>query len=549
MLLMKGQNLKKSYGDRVIVALEEFSLYGGDRIGIVGLNGEGKSTFLKLLTGEIMCDEGVIERYGDVAYIPQLEPAISQEPETHEESFVKSSFLDIREKERTRLSGGEETRLKIDQAMQRNASILLADEPTSHLDLEGIKQLEKALNHYKGAVVLISHDRAVLNNVCGKILEIEDGKVTVYKGNYDDYEKAKKIKKETQLFEYEAYQKEKQRLLQAATDKKEQSDNMKKAPSRMGPSEARLHKGSTRQKKGKVSEQSKTLLKRLSLLEEKEKPKEQSEVQFDLEYFTSLHAKYAVRGEHLDKYFNNRKLFKDFSFMLPTGSKCALLGENGTGKTTLLNMIKEDSAEGMILPEQAKIGYFTQDLSYLNMNDTILESIKESSPYPERFIRTICARLLFKGDAVFKKIESLSGGERAKVALAKVFLGDFNILMLDEPTNYLDIFTQGQLIEILKAYPGTLLFVSHDRHFIHSLADQIIIFQKEKEPVYHNGSYQEFIDKKAVPAASIESHNEKMLIEIELTSVLSQLSMDPEDAVKEQLEKRFQQLVKLKNRL
>ncbi len=456
--------------------------------------------------------------------------------------------MDEKKQDQLYLSGGEETRLKIDQAIQRNAGILLADEPTSHLDLEGIKKLEKVLQRYKGAVAIVSHDRSLLNNVCNKILEIENGKATLYKGNYDNYESAKKREREEQAFEYEAFQKEKQRLLLAALDKKDQSDRIKKAPSRMGPSEARLHKGSTRQKKGKVSEQSKRLLKRLSMLEEREKPAEQPSVQFDVQYFKKLHAKHAIKAEHLKMTINKSVLFNDFSFALPSKAKCAIIGENGTGKTTLLNMIKDGTYENLILSEKAKIGYYTQDLSSLPLDETILESIKNSSPYPETFIRTICARLLFKGDAVYKKIESLSGGERAKVALARIFLGDFNVLMLDEPTNYLDIYTQNQLIEILKAYPGTLIFVSHDRYFIESLADRMIVFSKSKEPVFYNRPYAEQRKEPADSPGLDENQDQDLVIELELTNVLSQLSMDPGKNEKEKLEKRFQQLIKLKNR-
>lgn len=541
MLLMKGQQIKKSYGEREIISLDQFSIYDQDRIGIVGLNGSGKSTLLKLFASEIVPDEGVIESYTTIAYIPQLEDIYH----IAADHFPVGNFLNSKEDLQTTLSGGERTRLKIDQALNTRAPLLLADEPTSHLDLDGIVKLEETLISYKGAVVLISHDKTLLNHVCNKIIEVEDGNVAFYKGNYDDYESTKERIRANQLFEYETYLKDKERLMQAAVEKKEKSEQMKKAPSRMGNSEARLHKGSTRQKKGKVSEQSKRLLKRLAMLEEKEKPKEDVHVAFDLKYFYTLHAKYAVQAKELSFSFGKKKIFNDLSFTVPTGASCAIIGGNGAGKTTLAKLINSKPIENLTISEKAKIGYYTQDLSQLDGSKTILEEIKENSRYPEAFIRTICARLLFAGDAVLKKIGDLSGGERAKVALAKIFLGDYNVLLLDEPTNYLDIHTKNELTAILKAYPGTIIFISHDRDFIQSLADQLLIFHKTKAIESFCGSYLEWDQKQQGPGSNDLNHD-SLILEMELTSVLSQLSTAEDPQEKQKLEKRFNELLQLK---
>lgn len=535
MLILEAKGIEKSYGDRLIFKLDELQVQHDERIGIVGMNGAGKTTLLDILSGESIPETGYVIHHGMTAVLPQLNDTEKRADVDIEAKWQVHRLSD------ENLSGGERTRRKIATALGRQADMLFADEPTSHLDLNGIEMLEKELKQYKGAVFLISHDRELLDAVCTKIIEIENGEIHEYPGNYSAYREQKAHQKERARFEYEQYTKEKKRLQAAAQEKMRKVQSMKKTPKRMGNSEARLHKMEARQKKAKLDRNVKAIESRIEHLEKKEKPKEQEAVQFDIQFFAPVHGKFAIRLERLTKRFDGRTLFRGLSCTIKPGMKVALVGKNGAGKSTLLNMIAHEE-EGVQLAGSGKLGYFHQDLSTLDKEKSILKNVSEESPYPETMIRTVLARLLFKREDVFKPVGALSGGERVKVSLAKVFLGDYNILLLDEPTNYLDIFTQEELEGVLTAYPGTIVFATHDRHLMNRLTDHVLVIEDENA-VFFEGNYEQYV--KSREQSSTNTDEQTILkLENELAEVIGRLSMLQTEDSKQELENRYQWLLK-----
>lgn len=539
MFVLEARHIKKSYGDRLIVQLEELQIHDQDRIGIVGLNGAGKTTLMHLLSGLEKPDEGQVVQHGRVSVIAQLD-----ENEFDQSTLELESKWKVRMLEKETMSGGERTRQKIAQAFADQATVLFADEPTSHLDLEGIEMLEKSLRKYKGAVLLISHDRELLDSVCSKILEVENGEVCGFNGNYSEYREQKKRQNNRAWFEYQQFAKEKRRLQAAAVEKATKVKQMRKAPKRMGISEARLHKRSVNKKKGKLDKNVKAIESRIEHLEKKEKPKECESVQFDIQAFSPIHGKIALQLEGVSKSFGKRTLFHEISCSIKPGMKVALVGKNGAGKSTLLKMIASGE-EGVRIAGTGKIGFFHQNLAVLDDHKTIYENVSEDSPYSETMIRTMLARMLFKREEVFKPVSILSGGEKVKVALVKIFLGDHNILLLDEPTNYLDLITYEELENVLEVYPGTVLFASHDRRLINGLADHVIVFEDEGNAGISEGNYEQYLNRRVNPKPSGDRDElELMKWENELAEVIGRLSFAEKEDEKQELENRYQALLK-----
>ncbi|MBY0005713.1 ABC-F type ribosomal protection protein [Priestia aryabhattai] len=537
MLLLEAINIEKSYGDRLLFQAEKLQVHRGERIGIVGKNGEGKSTLLHILMKKMSPDQGIVQTYGRAALIPQLDvqPTSAVSPEMKSQWSVPA--------EADFLSGGEETRKKIAAALSSGAELLAADEPTSHLDVKGVEKFEEEMKSFTGSLLLISHDRELLNRLCTSIWEVEGGKIHCYEGNYQEYVTQKKHAVERQQFEYEQYVKEKQRLELASEEKSQKSKSLKKAPSRMGNSEARLHKRAVGKQKAKLDRSAKAIETRIEKLEKKEKPKEMEEIHFDLSQFHQVHSKQVLSFDKVSASAGNHILFQNLKGGVKPGAKVAIVGKNGAGKSTLLNMI-EQRTEGITVAKPVKLGFFHQRLENLDPAKSILENIKEDSPYTEQFIRTVLSRLLFKREDVYKKVEMLSGGERVKTALAKVFLGNYNVLLLDEPTNYLDLHTKEALQEVLKAYPGTILFVTHDRYFVKKLATHVLTLKQSKAEL---AAIED--TGKSKKASQQQNEAEKLALQLELTKVISELSITPEGKDKQRLEKRYEELLEERKRL
>ncbi|ENQ3105939.1 macrolide transport system ATP-binding/permease protein [Bacillus sp. 491mf] len=535
MTILTARNIEKSFGDRTLFTLQALDIHAHDRIGIVGVNGAGKSTLLQILSKEIEPDEGTITHYGSIAIIPQF----------HEETLETASSLAKGQwgisHITTNMSGGERGRLKIAHALEQEAAILFADEPTSHIDMHGTEQLERALQSYRGAIILISHDRALLDAICTKIIEIEDGTVREYKGNYTNYREQKKLQRQHQQAEYEKYTKEKQRLETAIASRQQRASGMTKIPTRFSSYESCLYKSGAAYSQGNVQKAAKALETRLEQLEKKEKPKEIAHTKFDIQYHAPIHSKTALQLNKVTKKIGSRTLFHNINGSITPGAKLAILGKNGSGKTTLFHLIQAKE-RGIQLSKSCKIGYFEQTLAILQNDKTILQNVTEKTRYDESFVRTILARLLFRREDVYKRVNVLSGGERVKVALAKIFLGDYNLLLLDEPTNYLDLATQEELEHMLKDYPGTVLFISHDRTFIHKIADHILHLD-ENEPRIFQGNYEQYT--KRTEQSSINPAEQELLrLQTKLTEVIGRISMPGRHDDVIVLESEYEQLLR-----
>ncbi|MYL35299.1 ATP-binding cassette domain-containing protein [Pontibacillus yanchengensis] len=502
MRVMHAKQIHFTIGDRTLLEINELSIHQGDRIGLIGKNGEGKSLLLNYLLG-LLDTNPLVSWNGSVGYFRQLN--IEEEPSWNH------------------LSGGEKTLRKLEQLFNESHDILLLDEPTNNLDWQRIDEVEKKLLHLQGAYVIVSHDRKLLDEVCTKIWELEDGEVTEYKGNYSDYEDAKALKVQHQQEEYEAYVKEKKRLTERMHQKEKQSKGMNKPPSRMGNSEWQLYKGKASGKKQKVERVSKVIQDRIDRLEKVEKPFEWSEIKMDYTLVEPIHRKNIFVAKDLTMNIGNRQLYTIDHVKLKTGSKTAIIGANGSGKTTLLHQLLYGNTE-LEITNQASIGHFDQTLEALPEDKTILEYVQENSSLSQHVIRIILGRLRFFDTDVHKKIGILSGGERVKAALARLLTGSYNVLVIDEPTNHLDIEAITSLEGLIQDYPGTVLFVTHDRRFIEETADHLWFLENGSLTTYQ-GTLNNYYTDKQKTNCSDDTVQRIMTLENKLTELISRLSI------------------------
>ncbi|GAA0379148.1 ribosomal protection-like ABC-F family protein [Bacillus horti] len=557
MLLLHAKQIEKSYKDRLLFRLDELSIHKGERIGIVGSNGAGKTTLLHILSGKIHADQGEVQRYGRQAFIAQeggpdsfhvqndKSDLTSEEIYRDSNRFFKELGLEQQQTFNVEhLSGGEETKLKLATAFGVKGDLLFADEPTSHLDIEGIQYLEKYCQSHSGALVIISHDRRFLDQVCTKIIELEAGKVTEYHGNYSEYKKQKELQLLTQQQEYDSFVREKKRLTEAIIGRKERAKSVKKAPKRMGNSEARLHKRKAMEKREKLEGAQKALETRLEKLERKEKPKEQEKIHMPLPSSLQLHAKFAIQVPKINVYAGEKSLVKNLSFQLKTGSRLALVGPNGCGKSTFIKMIL-DRAEGLMVAQGVKFGYFSQRLESLNGSSTILEEVLEDTIQEEDTVRSLLSRIGFERESVNKRISYLSGGEKVKVAIAKLLVGKHNVLLLDEPTNFLDVLALEALEELISSYEGTIIFVTHDRQFVDRIATHVAVFNEQKIH-YFQGNYAQYVEAEKQRAEAPEQITREQLLVLEnkLQEVIGRLSLPAPSDNLEALEEEYQLILK-----
>lgn len=523
--------------------MESLQIYSDDRIGVVGANGAGKTTLLNILSQRLEPDEGWVKLYTKIAYVSQLEP-----PEQKRISLEMASKFGVATIWDETMSGGEKNRFKLAASFEADCPLLFADEPTSNVDLEGIELLERRLVEYHGALVIVAHDRSFLDRLCNKILEVEHGKVKLYSGNYSAYSAQKAEERARAQFEYEQYINEKRRLERVAIERRQKARSIKKAPKRMGNSEARLHKMGNQKAKAALERSVKSVEARIERLPVKEKPRKQAVIKLDLPEIKQIHSKVIVEGHNLNKSYGEKVIFKNAEFAIANGAKVALIGPNGCGKTTLLRMIMKREA-GIRIAPGAAIGYFSQEMSILDEDLTILENVMAASIYDEGFARTLLSRLLFKRDDVFKRVAVLSGGERVKVSFAKMVLKELNLLILDEPTNYLDLNSLDVVEEVLREYDQTLLLVSHDRRLISSVADHIMTIENFQIKNFQ-GTFEEYLAwKKAVPKQGLEEIKKQIfLLENRLSDIIGRLSMPSKDDDPEALDQEYHAvLAELKN--
>ena len=512
-MILSCQNISKSFGTDEILKNVSFHIEANEKAAIVGINGAGKSTLLKIImqketpdTGEVILAKdatiGYLAQYQDVSghrtiyeevldakqniiemeerlrgMETQMNTLTGQELETlldgyhrlsHEFEllggytyrsevtgilkglgFVESEF----DRQMSELSGGQKTRVSLGKLLVTKPDVLLLDEPTNHLDMESIRWLEGFLMNYKGAVVIVSHDRYFLDRVVTKVVEIFQHQGYVYHGNYTEFAKKKAKIREDLLKQY--YNQQREIKHQEEVIAKLKSFNREKSIKRAESREKMLDK-----------------------IERLEKPTdENTDIHIVLEPDVTS-GNDVLTVEHLRKAFGTHTLFDDLSFEIKRGERVALIGNNGTGKTTILKIINELLlADGgtIVLGSNVHIGYYDQEHQLLHMEKTIFEEIADDYPQLNHTkIRNVLAAFLFTNDDVFKRIADLSGGERGRVSLAKLMLSDANFLILDEPTNHLDITSKEILESALNQYTGTVFFVSHDRYFINQTATRIL---------------------------------------------------------------------------
>jgi macrolide transport system ATP-binding/permease protein len=479
-VLLEADHLRKSFGPRQLIDLDHLSVYDGEKIGLIGENGAGKTTLLRLLSGETEADEGTVRRPGSLAFIRQ------QGKENGEADDQMQALFRVQAR-RDGLSGGEMTRGRIAAALSARPQLLFADEPTTDLDEEGLALLRKQLRAFPGALVLVSHDRSLLRLLCRRIWYLEDGKITDFPGGYDAFMEERRRQRDRQQFEYDQYRAEQKRLKESVQRMAEKASSVRKAPSRMGNSEARLHKREWTDSVLQLSHAKRTLQNRMEHLEAKEKPRNLPDIRMKLGVSSPVEAGVVLRVQCERLAAGKTELLSRTAFSLPTGSRTALLGANGCGKTTLLRVLTGQGGapvcfDGKIqFNPAARIAWFDQHHEKtLDPEKTVLENVMDVSVHPESLARTVLIRLNFRRDDVFKPVSVLSGGERAKVALARLLLMDCNLLALDEPTNHLDLFTLEELERLLADYGGTILFVSHDEEFVRKTATRIVRFDRRK---------------------------------------------------------------------
>ena len=535
MVLLSLSAVRKAFGTNEVIRDATLALQEGERLGLVGVNGSGKTTLLKIINGDMPSDGGEISiaRDARIGFLTQhadidgelsimeeltrvFDPLIAMEKrlraleaemaEAHEdaEAFARLSneydkltrrfedaggyewpsrvqgvlaglgfAKDRRDMPARLLSGGEKTRLCLARILLMQPEILMLDEPTNHLDLAAVGWLEDTLKKYPGTVIVISHDRYFLNAVCDCMAELSMGRLTRYSGNYDAFVRKRQANLERQLKEY--------KLQQAEIARQEAII----ARYRMFNREKSIKAAESREK-------------RLEKIVRLEKPVSEDKVRFSFEARRRTGEDVLI-AKDLSKSYDGRKLFEHFSLHLRAGDRVALIGPNGVGKTTLLRIfVGEETADGgtMKFGANVDIGYYDQHQAGLHPDKDVLNELWDDFPRLDADrVRGVLALFLFTGDDVFQKIHTLSGGERGRLALAKLMLRKDNLLFMDEPTNHLDMDSREVLEHALDDFDGTLLAVSHDRYFINRVANRVIEMSAEGVSEYL-GNYDDYLEKK-----------------------------------------------------
>ena len=533
-MILNATNISKSFGSNEIIKDATFLVNEHEKVAIVGVNGAGKTTLLKILTGEESADSGSItlakdaklgylrqinnvdsalsiidELYTVIEPILNMEKRMSQMQEdmkhltgseleelyssytalTHSYELMdgyaaKSRVVGILkglgfeeidfDRKINTLSGGQKTRVFLAKLLLEEPDIILLDEPTNHLDLRSIEWLESYLLNYKGAVIIVSHDRYFLDKIVSKVIDIENGNVQMYLGNYTDFSNKKQMLLDAKMREYLNQQQEIKHQEAVITKLKQfnREKSIKRAESRQ---------------------------KQLEKIERVEAPQTYSEnMRLSLD-ISKESGKDVLTVQNLSKSFDQKKLFWDINFEIKRGERVAIIGDNGTGKTTLLKIINgllEPDTGEVIYGSNVSVAYYDQEHQVLHMDKTLFDELSDT--YPEMTntqIRNILAAFLFTGEDVYKKIADLSGGERGRVSLVKLMLSKANFLLLDEPTNHLDIVSKDVLENALNNFPGTVCYVSHDRYFINKTATRILDLT-ENRLLNYIGNYDYYIEKR-----------------------------------------------------
>ena len=483
MLALKLTDIDFSYGSRKIIKVGSLSINEDEKVGLIGPNGCGKSTLLDIIAGRIDASPGSAKRYMDVSYCDQ-----AGSPKLRPSARLLSIFK--AQEGLINPSGGERMRYKLASAFTPGKGILILDEPTTNLDLDGILQLRDSIFEWEGPVLLVTHDAALLSETCERMLSIRDCKLEDFCGGYDEWISNLRLQEKSRINEYDEYLRQKRHLLGALRQAHSSAKQVKTTPSRMGNSEARLHKAEAKESSEKLAKKASAILSRLERLKAVRRPKPDRELSMAFAKPSDSLPRFAAVAREIGLNAGKRRLLETASFDLPTGSKTCLLGPNGCGKTSLL--IKMAEFPEAIVAKGIKLALMRQDLTNLSGAHSALENVMMTSNRTEPFVRTVLAGLRITGDMVHTPVGAMSGGERMKVELARLMMSGADMLLLDEPSNHMDIESGGALGEVLRAWPGTLLMATHDRALIDAVSDRIIIWQGTKLLTYE-GNYTDYM--------------------------------------------------------
>jgi ATP-binding cassette, sub-family F, member 3 len=576
-MILSCNNISKSFGTDVIIKSCSFNIEDHEKAAIVGINGAGKSTLLKIITGIEPADTGLVTLAKDktLGYLSQQQNLNSDNTIYDELLSVKQYILDMEAQLRSienqmksaddtaletlmkkysdlnhefelnngyaykseitgvlkglgfaeedftlnvnTLSGGQKTRVALGRLLLSKPDIILLDEPTNHLDMESISWLENYLLNYSGAVLIVAHDRYFLDKIVSKIIELDNGNATVFSGNYTDYASKKAILRNMQLKEYLNQQREIKHQEEVITKLKQFN----------------------REKSIKRAESREKMLNKMEFVDKPEILNDKMDIKLEPNVISGNDV---LTVDNLTKGFDGTVLFDNISFQIKRGERVALIGSNGTGKTTILKLINgiipADSGS-IYLGAKVNIGYYDQEHHVLDPDKTIFDEIRDAYPdLNNTQIRNTLAAFLFTNEDVFKYIKDLSGGERGRVSLAKLMLSNANFLILDEPTNHLDITSKEILENALNSYTGTVLFVSHDRYFINSTATRIIELAN-KTVVNYIGNYDYYLEKKDILGAKPITNNASK----SSSSAISKLNWQ-EEKVKQAQQKKIKNEIK-----
>lgn len=544
-MILSCNDICKSFDDVAILKHVSFHLEEYEKASIVGINGAGKSTLLKIIMSELSADQGLVTFAKDktVGYLAQHQNTDSENTIYEELLSVKEDIIQMEQRLRSleeqmshsqgdaleslmnsysnlnhqfesangyaykseltgvlkglgfsendftkkinTLSGGQKTRVALGKLLLSKPDLILLDEPTNHLDLTSIEWLENYILNYKGAVLIVAHDRYFLDRTVSKIIELDNGECTVFTGNYSDYAGKKAILRRARMNEYLKQQQEIKHQ-EAVIEKLKQFN---------------------REKSIKRAESREKMLDKIDVIEKPVELNASMNLTLEPEIISGNDV---LSIKDLSKGFDDKKLFEHIDFEIKRGEKVALIGSNGTGKTTILKLIN-----GLLPPDTGSIrlgtnvtiGYYDQEHHVLNMDKTLFDEIQDTYPDMNNTrVRNTLAAFLFTGDDVFKRIGDLSGGEKGRVSLAKLMLSNANLLILDEPTNHLDMVSKEILENALNNYTGTVLYVSHDRYFINSTATRILEL-KGNQITNYIGNYDYYMEKKDILGVADEVIN------------------------------------------
>ncbi len=491
MILLSAQNISKTYMERKVLDNVSFFLNEGDKVGIIGINGTGKSTLLRILAGADEPDSGNVIRTNGVriSYLPQIPefeesgsvleqvmlhlPADLKESKEFEAKSILGKFgITDYSRDIGTLSGGERRRAGIASALIQPSDVLLIDEPTNHIDNETVSLLEEQLKKYRGAIVMVTHDRYFLNSITRKIVEVDRGQLFEYNGNYGFY-------------------------LEQKAQREADSEAKERKNRTLYRREYEWIKRGARARGTK----SKDRIERFHELESREKPVETEKLQ--MQSVSSRLGKKTIEIENISKSVNGRKLISDFSCILPRNARIGIVGHNGAGKTTLIRMLTGELAPdsgNIIVGDTVNTGYFSQECENMDVSQRVIEYIRETADHIQTPDGTVTAaqmleRFLFTPELQWNRIEKLSGGERKRLYLLKVLMTAPNILLLDEPTNDLDIATLTILEDYLSNFSGAVIAISHDRYFLDKMADEIWELDGNGTVNRYNGNYSDYLEK------------------------------------------------------